>query len=195
MSVDSNNDSPHLRHRTGVVNMFGKNCEVKASEPKTAEALFLAHTAMNVSLQSQAPNSQAYGWTQVNQPQRFVYHGLQPPASTHLQVAQTIPPIYGGPADQGGASIYSHSTITKTTAGPPGRDPEGAGIVYIQNNFYTLPPGAEAPRSANVTATPEFITQQQTHIIQSVGPSGLDNSSANAFTYGTQQAALANQGY
>lgn len=195
MSVDSNNDSPHLRHRTGVVNMFGKNCEVKASEPKTAEALFLAHTAMNVTLQSQAPNSQAYGWTQVNQPRRFVYHGLQPPASTHLQVAQTIPPIYGGPAGQGGASIYSHSTITKTTAGPPGRDPEGAGIVYIQNNFYTLPPGAEAPRSANVTATPEFITQQQTHIIQSVGPSGLDNSSANAFTYGTQQAALANQGY
>ena len=180
-----------MRHRTGVVNIFGKNCEVKASEPKTAEALFLAHAAMNVSPQSQAPN-QAYGWTQVNQPQRFVFHGLQPPASTHLQVAQSIPPIYGGPTDQGAASIYSHSTITKTTAGPPGSNPNGAGIVYIQNNFYTLPHGTEAPRSANVTATPEFITQQQTHIIQSVGPSGLDNN-AKAFT--TQQAASANQGY
>lgn len=106
-----------------------------------------------------------------------------------LQVNQTmpVPPNfnYGGgvAADGSGAGaatggvvpIYSHSTITRTTAGPDGTPShEGGGQnVYIQNNFYTLPSGTELPNNATMNPTPESLQAQQTEMIQNGGAISL----------------------
>ncbi|KAL7533448.1 hypothetical protein ACHAXR_007325 [Thalassiosira sp. AJA248-18] len=181
--------------RTGVVNIHGKNCELKASEPKSAENAM----AMNYPPSSsphhyhhhhQNNNPHGGGWNQMPQ-QRMVFGagggGGARGAIHPLQVNQTmpVPPNfnYGGgvAADGSGAGaaggvvpIYSHSTITRTTAGPDGTPSHegGAQNVYIQNNFYTLPSGTELP-NATMNPTPESLQAQQTEMIQNGGAISL----------------------
>ena len=221
-----------------MVNILGKNCEVKASEPKTAEAAHYAHSTINLAhnphqqqqqQQQYGQMSQQYGhptnpqgttgvgggvgggggWNQIpQQPQRLVFNGAgsvqmqQGPGgvgvgvggsgSHPLQVSQTmsVPPNFGATnnggalivgAENGPTPIYSHSTITRTTAGPvispDGTTTDGAANVYIQNNFYILPPGTttadgvvSSPLShhaTNAVVTPEALQAQQTEMIQS----------------------------
>lgn len=172
--------------RTGVVYIMGKNCEVKASEPKTAEAAHLANLASNYFQPSyHQPPPPNNGWSGHPMPQQQMVFGTGGGAAIHpLQVNPTmpIPPNFnygtGGP-DGAGAPIYSHSTITRTTAGSivsaDGATHEGAANVYIQNNFYTLPPGMELPPShvLNATPTPEALQAQQTELVQNGGAMAL----------------------
>lgn len=181
-----------------MVNIMGKNCEIKASEPKTEEAAQYARSSINLPPPHHQQHyhhqqQQQQGWSNHQQmqpqPQRMVF-GSGGGAATHplMQVNQTmpVPPNFncGAPAGaeaNGGEPIYSHSTITRTTAGPTvsadGASHEGASNVYIQNNFYTLPPGAELPPShaMNVATgpTPEALQAQQTELVQNGGAMSL----------------------
>mmetsp|Transcript_28533 Transcript_28533/g.68677 ORF Transcript_28533/g.68677 Transcript_28533/m.68677 type:complete len:577 (-) Transcript_28533:234-1964(-) len=200
--------------RTGVVNIMGKNCEVKASEPKTAEADHLAHSTINLppSHHPQAPTSHV--WTNHQTPQRAAF-GTGGEAAIHpLQVNQTIavpPSLNYGAATRGtemgaavaagrsgaGVPIYSHSTITRTTAGPivsaDGASHEGAANVYIQNNFYTLSPGSELPPSHAVNfaqgLTPEALQAHQTELVRKGGVMTLEQTVTAATTMAVAAAA------
>jgi hypothetical protein len=93
----------------------------------------------------------------------------------HQHILSQMPPSMMSPnynyvtGPDGNPAIYSHSTITRT-AGPitnaDGMGGEGSQqpSVYIQNNYYTLPPGAEIP-PASVGEAPasngETYQQQQ----------------------------------
>lgn len=161
--------------RTGMVSILGKNCEVKASEPKTAETANLApphrpndrHQHHNM---SHAP----HGWNAMPQHQQPIAFG---PSGTLVGGGNNPPPnmpvpphfvrldpsgVAGHAVDRSsaapggvGAPVYSHSTITRADAPPPGvtvptgalgSSPDGGPpVVYVQNNFYTLPPGTAPP--------------------------------------------------
>jgi len=153
--------------RTGTVNIFGKNCEIKASEPKTEESYHqqphVHHHHHNVQHQ---PSHQ---WGDNNYtPHRLVF-GANGAAIHPIknQSGVTPPPPLQTPvgAEQGvGVPLYSHSTITRTTAGPilsvDGSPQEGMANVYIQNNFYTLPPGTQLSPSHPLNASPTMETLQ-----------------------------------
>ena len=144
--------------RTGTVNMFGKNCEIKASEPKTEE------------FYHQQPHLHPHHQNQQHQshytPHRMVF-GANGPA-IHPITNQSGGPSphlnYPGQEQGAGVPLYSHSTITRTTAGPilsaDGSPQEGTSNVYIQNNFYTLPPGTQLSPSHPLNASPTMETLQ-----------------------------------
>ena len=200
---------------------MGKNCEVKASEPKTAEAAQYAHSTINLPPphHHQAPAPQGWANQQVTQ-QRMVINGGGSGAPVHpLQVPQTMPfpstlnygsPATGGaeargagsPSAGGGVPIYSHSTITRTTAGPvvsaDGSAHEGAANVYIQNNFYTLPPGSELPPSHTLNTsgpTPEALQAKQTEQLQKGGTMTLEQTVTAATSQAVAAAAAPPQQY
>jgi hypothetical protein len=144
--------------RTGRVAMLGKMCEVKASEPKTAEDYLMSNS---MSPHRPGPyhhrmyNSGGYNgggfngggyYSQQHYPQQQRMH--QPPPQ--------MQPNYGMGPD-GNPAIYSHSTITRTAGPITNADgiqggEGGQPTVYIQNNYYTLPPGADIP--ANMQQAP-----------------------------------------
>ena len=219
--------------RTGIVNILGKNCEIKASEPKThaEDVRYEAYMdAMNNNMRpyhhayhnhhhhSQMSQQQQYNGSsnnQMSQSQRVVFGnpsggaggatttGNYVSATTTtnntnhpLQVKQTMPihPNFnnnggGGGVDSSqsssnqGVPIYSHSTITRTTAAPTvsadGTTHEGISNVYIQNNFYTLPPGTDAAALKNGGGpTPEALQAQQTELVQTGGTMALSQAVA-----------------
>jgi len=190
--------------RTGVVYIMGKNCEVKASEPKSAETAHLANVSNNYfqpASYHQQPQSLNNGWSghqQMPQQQMAFGAGGRGKATHQLQVNQTlpIPPNFnhgpGGP-DGGGLPIYSHSTITRTTSGsiasPDGASQEGTANIYIQNNFYTLPSGMELPPTWNAMATPEEMQAQQTELVQSGGTMALGQAAMLATGVNPQYTA------
>ena len=151
--------------RTGQVKIFGKNCEIKASEPKTEESYHQQQPHLHNHHQSSAQ------WGGDN---NYTAHQLVfgangatiHPIKNQSGVAgpQTLQtPVVG--AEQGiGVPLYSHSTITRTTAGPilsvDGSPQEGVANVYIQNNFYTLPPGTQLSPSHPLNAAPTMETLQ-----------------------------------
>jgi len=194
--------------RTGMVNILGKNCEVKASEPKTAEAAHLAHSTINLPIPPHhhpnnphqhhppPPPPRSRGWNHMphQQQQQMIFGaggiGGGGAAIHPLPVNQTmpVPPNFNYHGGRGGAisptgggggvPIYSHSTITRTTAGVPpsivssADDSASPTNVYIQNNFYTLPPGTDLPPSHTLSATPTpeaLVQAQQTELIQNGG--------------------------
>ena len=122
-------------------------------------------------------------WSSQSAPQRVVFGAGGNAAAAHpLQVNPTMPMPpnvnYVAPGGaEAGVTIYSHSTITRTTAGPvvlaDGTTSEGAANVYVQNNFYTLPPGTEIPASVSVTPSPEALLAHQTELVQKGGVSSL----------------------
>ena len=134
--------------RTGRVAMLGKMCEIKASEPKTMDAM---DPYDQYSPHRPGPGG---GWM----PQRMYNNGgyYQHSQQQH-NMMQMPPPLMMQPnynnyqtGPDGNPAIYSHSTITRTAgpitnadgiAGGEGGQPS----VYIQNNYYTLPPGADIP--------------------------------------------------
>eukprot|EP00986_Skeletonema_menzelii_P012254 scaffold6677_cov155-Skeletonema_menzelii.AAC.23 len=147
--------------RTGTVNIFGKSCEIKASEPKTEESYHQQPHLHN-------HHHQSHQWGDNNYtPQRLVFgangaaiHPINNQSGVGPQTLQT--PVG---AEQGvGVPLYSHSTITRTTAGPilsvDGSPQEGVANVYIQNNFYTLPPGTQLSPSHPLNAPPTMETLQ-----------------------------------
>eukprot|EP00580_Thalassiosira_gravida_P019943 CAMPEP_0201660754 /NCGR_PEP_ID=MMETSP0494-20130426/3315_1 /ASSEMBLY_ACC=CAM_ASM_000839 /TAXON_ID=420259 /ORGANISM="Thalassiosira gravida, Strain GMp14c1" /LENGTH=602 /DNA_ID=CAMNT_0048138707 /DNA_START=116 /DNA_END=1924 /DNA_ORIENTATION=+ len=216
--------------RTGMVNILGKNCEIKASEPKTAEAAHLAHSTINLPppLHSSNPHHQHHppppspqGWHPVSQHQQRVVFG---DGGTGRVNPATMPvPLNfnyhrGGGAEttstsgsHGGGSgpgmpIYSHSTITTAAVQPNiASSPDGnnaSPAVYIQNNFYTLPPGADLPpshaslSSAN-SPTPEGLVQaQQTELNQRGGAmaAALGHSAPYTTTFSSVQSLYPSSG-
>ena len=212
--------------RTGVVNILGKNCEIKASEPKSHAEHYAAMDAMNnmrphhhaYHLPQMSQQQQHYNGgsnNQMSQSQRVVFGNLSGGGSAGgattgnhvsattmttnntnhpLQVKQTlpIPPNFnnsgGGGVDSSqsssnqGVPIYSHSTITRTTAAPTvsadGTTHEGTSNVYIQNNFYTLPPGTDAAALKNGGPTPEALQAQQADLVQTGGTKALGQAVA-----------------
>lgn len=158
--------------RTGTVNIFGKNCEIKASEPKTEESYHhpqphLHHHHHHNHTNQQHQSSQ---WGDNYTPHRLVF-GANGAAIHPITNQSGGPPLrtpqnlnYPG-AEQGvGVPLYSHSTITRTTAGPivsvDGTPQEGTANVYIQNNFYTLPPWTQLSPSHPLNAPPTMETLQ-----------------------------------
>lgn len=103
------------------------------------------------------------------------------PRPLHVNQALLVPPNFitqrGGAdgGERGGMSIYSHSTITRITVGPDGASHDGAANVYIQNNFYTLPPGGTEPTTHALT--PEQLQAQLTLIVQNGGVATLGQTS------------------
>ena len=167
--------------RTGVVNIMGKDCEVKASEPKPANA---PHHARY----SKPPyNRSPQGWS--NDMPLFGPGGGGTTIPHQLHVDQTllVPPIFissprGGAngGGRGGVSIYSHSTITRTIAGPCGASHDGAATaVYIQNNFYSLPPGGTVPPTYE---TPEQLQEKQKFFVQNGDVAALGRFSPMLYT-------------
>jgi hypothetical protein len=118
-------------------------------------------------------------------PQRVVFEtggdGMTIPRPLHVNQALLVPPNFitqrGGAdgGERGGMSIYSHSTITRITVGPDGASHDGAANVYIQNNFYTLPPGGTEPTTHALT--PEQLQAQLTLIVQNGGVATLGQTS------------------
>ena len=93
-----------------------------------------------------------------------------------LQVNKTMTsPFNGQGGGKGGVSIYSYSTITHSTVSIDGTQ-DGTSHVYIQNNFYTLPPSTELPPSQALNCTgpsPEALRAHQTELVQNGGPMAL----------------------
>ena len=190
--------------RTGVVNILGKNCELKASEPKSAQEMYEQSLMHQQYHHSQVPpphhhqgvqyNGGGSSWqssyssgsanTAANQTsqQRVVFgaNGISSGVNDDpLQVPQTMPipsnfkvthTTSQGVGSQGvgsqGVPTYSHSTITRTTTD------EGTTNVYIQNNFYTLPPGT-IPKDYGSGPSPEVLQAQQLEAVKT--PGGLDS--------------------
>ncbi len=154
--------------RTGTVNIFGKNCEIKASEPKTEESYHQqphgVHTHHHHNVQHQPSQWPDNNYT----PHRLVFgaNGAAIHPIKNQSGVATPPPLQTPVgAEQGvGVPLYSHSTITRTTAGPilsvDGTQQEGLANVYIQNNFYTLPPGTQLSPSHPLNASPTMETLQ-----------------------------------
>lgn len=205
--------------RTGMVNILGKNCELKASEPKSAEAAQYAHSTINLPppqpyhsqphnsqynqhmnnmfQQQQPQQQQQQQWSAPNQmPQRMGFNatGASNNASgslhnpLHVDQTMPIPPKFVGHKATG-VPIYSHSTIVRTMAGPDGASHDGGAVanVYIQNNFYTLPPGLELAPTHALTAQPkpEVLQAQQVELMNS----GIAGAMAGLGKTGTVMAA------
>eukprot|EP00804_Cyclotella_cryptica_P025237 CCRYP_010339-RA/>CCRYP_010339-RA protein AED:0.05 eAED:0.05 QI:490/1/1/1/0.5/0.33/3/2524/565 len=143
--------------RTGRVAILGKMCEVKASEPKTAEVDPYGHLTTSMSPHRPGPSG---GW--MNHPRMYNNGGYH--SQPHHHMTQPPPPIiqpaynYATGPD-GNPAVYSHSTITRAMGGPvaaadgiPGGDGSQP-TVYIQNNYYTLPPGADIPANMQAAST------------------------------------------
>jgi len=164
--------------RTGTINIFGKNCEIKASEPKTEESYHQPHLHSHHLHSQQLQSSQ---WGDNNYTPHQLVFGANGAAihpitnQSGVQVGPSPPPLQTPPTqnvnypvgavEQGvGMPLYSHSTITRTTAGPilsvDGAPQEGMANVYIQNNFYTLPPGTQLSPSHPLNASPTMETLQ-----------------------------------
>jgi hypothetical protein len=200
-----------------VITILGKECEVKASEPKTHQDEFTdRRDAYNYgkprpmilnsklpSLQQSSSSSSHPGWfdlipsthqpTLQTQPSpqkisSMFAHGSSGsgfggggnntlpaggntlpgggntfPHQLHVNQALLIPPNidYGGGGR--GVSIYSHSTITRSSNNTGASQEDGDTTVYIQNNFYLLPPGTAMtvpPNHAN-TISPERLQAKQ----------------------------------
>ena len=155
--------------RTGQVNIFGKNCEIKASEPKTEESY---HQQSHVhSHHNHTQQNQSSQWSDSYTPNRLVFgangasiHPItsQSGGPSSLQPPQSI--NYPGVEQGASMPLYSHSTITRTTTGPivsvDGTTKEGTANIYIQNNFYTLPPGTKFSPSHPLNASPTMETLQ-----------------------------------
>jgi len=191
--------------RTGVVNILGKNCELKASEPKSAQEMYEQSFMQQQYHHSQVPPPHHHQGVQYNgggsswqssysngstntatanqtSQQRVVFgaNGISSGVNDDpLQVPQTMPipsnfkvthtTASQGVGSQGGGSgvpTYSHSTITRTTTD------EGMTNVYIQNNFYTLPPGT-IPQAIGSVPSPEVLQAQQLEAVKT--PGGLDS--------------------
>ena len=198
--------------RSGVITILGKECEVKASEPKTHQDEFAdrSRDAYNYgkprpmivnsklpSLQQSSSSSSHPGWfdlmpsthqptLQTQSPQQknssmFANNssgsgfggggntlpggGNTFPHQLHVNQALLIPPTIdnGGGRGSGGVSIYSHSTITRSSNNTGASQEDGDTTVYIQNNFYLLPPGSAMtvpPNHAN-TVSPERLQAKQ----------------------------------
>jgi len=153
--------------RTGTINIFGKNCEIKASEPKTEETCHpQPHLHHHHNHNQQHQSSQ---WSDNYSPHRLVLgangaaiHPIANQSGGHARRTQNL--NYPGSEPGVGVPLYSHSTITRTTAGPilsvDGTAQEGTANVYIQNNFYTLPPGTKLSPSHPLNAPPTMETLQ-----------------------------------
>lgn len=135
--------------RTGRVAMLGKMCEIKASEPKTMEMDPYDQYGMN-------PHRQGWMNPQQQQQHRMYNNGYYPHQQPMMHMPppqQLMQPNYNNYATgpDGNPAIYSHSTITRTAGPITNADGIGGGdggqqpSVYIQNNYYTLPPGADIP--------------------------------------------------
>lgn len=162
--------------RTGRVAILGKMCEVKASEPKSAEVDPYGHLTTTMSPHRPGPSG---GW--VNHQRMYNNGGYHP--QPHHHMLPPPPPImqpsynYATGPD-GNPAVYSHSTITRTMGGPittPDGIPGGEGAqptVYIQNNYYTLPPGADVPANmqpappSGATASGVGATEGYSHLSQ-----------------------------
>jgi hypothetical protein len=106
------------------------------------------------------------------------------PQQLHVNQALLVQPIFNptpiGGADhdgrRGAVSIYSHSTITSTTVGPNGTSQDGT-TIYIQNNFYILPPGGTALSIPTHALTPGQLQAKQTaEFVQNGGIASLVRS-------------------
>ena len=181
--------------RTGTVNIMGKNCEIKASEPKTEETYQQPSPHFHQHQQHHHPHhnqpshqlSQQGGSGGSNHtPHRLVLSAngaVIHPITDNQSGASSSQPQHGvnysgggegteqhqGGGGGGGIGVplYSHSTITRTTAGPilaaDGSTQDGGTTnVYIQNNYYTLPPGTQlAPSHPLNNTSPTMETLQQ----------------------------------
>lgn len=197
--------------RTGVVNILGKNCELKASEPK--EEAPAQYTRPNF--------PPPRGWNELPylQQQQQILYGAGPggrqggagvggaAALGHhqpLQGSANCAEVAAGSEGVGrGVPIYSHSTITRTSGAVPppavtASSTDGssspANAVIITNNFYTLPPGADLPPGTQLLSgasgggpTPEALVQaQRTELLQGGG----DVTAVTATLGGRAQGAL-----
>ena len=182
--------------RTGTVNIMGKNCEIKASEPKTEETYqqpsphFHQHQQHHHPHHNQPPHQSSQqggsGGIGNHTPHRLVLSAngaVIHPMTDNQSGASSSQPQHGvnysgggegteqhqGGGGGGGIGVplYSHSTITRTTAGPilaaDGSTQDGGTTnVYIQNNYYTLPPGTQlAPSHPLNNTSPTMETLQQ----------------------------------
>lgn len=199
-----------IHGRTGKVNIMGRNCEVKASEPKTLEAAHVAHSTINLPIPLHGNSNYPHHHNPSCQQQQQVAFGVGGGDASvqSLQVNQTIPlppninyygtvnraesstsgGYRGGGGGGEGVPVYSHSTITRTatarvapsmvsSAADGGASPAN---IYIQNNFYTLPPGAELPPSCvlSATLTPEALVQaQQRELTAALGQMAVGGTS------------------
>lgn len=197
--------------RSGVITILGKECEVKASEPKTHQDAFLADkrdayhygkprpmivNSKLPSLQQSSSSSAQQGWFdlmpsnhQSTQPlpqkvtsmfanssseNGFGGGGNTFPHQLHVNQALLIPPTIdnGGGRGGGGVPIYSHSTITRSS-NITGASQDGFTTVYIQNNFYLLPPGTAmtVPPNHSNTISPERLqAKQMTEFVPNATP-------------------------
>lgn len=151
--------------RTGTVNILGKNCEIKASEPKSEEFYQQQPHFLNQHHHQHHQNQSQWGGSH-HTPQRLVFG--RNGTSIHPNTDQSVSHQhlnYPGAEQGAGAPLYSHSTITRTTAGPilsaDGSPQEGTANIYIQNNFYTLPPGTQLSPSHPLNAAPTMENLQQ----------------------------------
>jgi hypothetical protein len=170
---------------------MGKDCEVKASEPKLAEAPHRTRPMFN----TKPPYYQSpQVWS--NDMPLFGPGGGGTTIPHPLHVDQTllVPPNFistprGGASGggRGGVSIYSHSTITRTTSGPSGSSHDGAvtATVYIQNNFYLLPPGGTVPPTY---LTPEQLQERQKIFVQNGDVAALGRISPLMYTVPSSSA-------
>lgn len=184
-----------------MITILGKECEVKASEPKTHQDEFAdRRDAYNYgkprpmivnsklpSLQQSSSSSSHQDWFDLMPsnhqstqppPQKvssmfansnsgcgFGGGGNTFPNQLHVNQSLLIPPTIdnGGGRGGGGVSIYSHSTITRSSSATGASQDGEHTTVYIQNNFYLLPPGTAMtvpPNHAN-TISPERLQAKQ----------------------------------
>ena len=196
--------------RSGVITILGKECEVKASEPKTHQDEFAdRRDAYNYgkprpmivnsklpSLQRSSSSSSNQGWFDLmpsNNPSSqpppqnnssmfannsssgsgFGGGGNTFPHQLHVNQALLIPPnIDNGGRGGGGVSIYSHSTITRSST-TTGTSRDGDTTVYIQNNFYLLPPGTAMtvpPNHANTISPEQLQAKQMAEFVRAATP-------------------------
>ena len=141
--------------RTGRVAMLGKMCEIKASEPKTMEMdPYADQYHINPNMSPHRPVTQG-GWMNHQRIYNNGYYPQQQPMMAQMPPPQIMQPNYNyGTGPDGNPAIYSHSTVTRT-AGPINNADGVAGgeggaqpSVYLQNNYYTLPPGDNPPNSS-----------------------------------------------
>lgn len=181
--------------RTGVITILGKECEVKASEPKSTDSADRRDGYYGKSRPVFNPKSphqhSSQGWFDHNpdQPSKQKLNmvfanggggGTTIPQQLHVNQALLVPPNFNpttrGGTDHdgnGGVSVYSHSTITSTTVGPSGTS-QGGTTLYIQNNFYILPPGGTASPIPTNALTPEQLQAKQTaEFVQNCGIASL----------------------
>ena len=193
--------------RTGVITILGIgiDCEVKASEPKSstdsADRRDGYYGKSRPVFNPKHPHQKSsQGWFDHNpadqppqQPSQQKLNtmfenggggGTTIPQQLHVNQALLVQPIFN-PTPRGGAdhdgrggavSIYSHSTITSTTVGPNGTSQDGT-TIYIQNNFYILPPGGTALSIPTHVLTPGQLQAKQTaEFVQNGGIASLVRS-------------------